>query len=70
MASEGMSPEKCERHARVFEIAAKMAMAEDADREDIRKTARETGMRTLMEDGLAKVAAGITTVEEIFRVVR
>jgi len=48
----------------------KTLVIKDADREDIRKMARETGMRTLMEDGLAKVAAGITTVEEIFRVVR
>ena len=27
-----------------------------------------TGMRTLREDGLAKVRAGMTTLEEVFRV--
>jgi general secretion pathway protein E len=27
-----------------------------------------TGMRTLREDGLAKVRAGLTTLEEVFRV--
>lgn len=35
----------------------------------IRDLAREAGMRTLKEDGWAKVQAGITTVEEVARVV-
>jgi len=35
---------------------------------DLRRAARERGMRTLCEDGLQKVAAGLTTVEEIARV--
>ncbi len=35
---------------------------------DLRVRARENGMRTLREDGLRKVAAGITTVEEVMRV--
>jgi type IV pilus assembly protein PilB len=35
---------------------------------DLRKFAREKGMRTLQEDGLAKIAAGQTTIEEIMRV--
>lgn len=34
----------------------------------IRKYAREHGMRTLREDGLRKVAAGISTLEEVVRV--
>jgi len=34
----------------------------------LRVRAREMGMRTLREDGLRKVAAGITTVEEVLRV--
>jgi general secretion pathway protein E/type IV pilus assembly protein PilB len=33
----------------------------------IRKRARELGMRTLREDGFHKVLAGITTLEEIYR---
>jgi type IV pilus assembly protein PilB len=33
---------------------------------DIRTAAREAGMVTLREDGMAKVKAGITTVEEVF----
>jgi type IV pilus assembly protein PilB len=35
---------------------------------DIGKVAREQGMRTLREDGLDKVRAGVTSVEEIARV--
>ena len=31
----------------------------------LRKRARELGMRTLREDGLRKVLAGITTAEEV-----
>ncbi|MEN6373694.1 MAG: type II secretion system ATPase GspE [Smithella sp.] len=39
----------------------------NADVQQIRETARKNGMRTLMEDGLLKVKAGITTINEIFR---
>jgi len=35
---------------------------------ELRQRARELGMRTLREDGLRKVVAGITTLEEVFRV--
>lgn len=35
---------------------------------ELRIRARELGMRTLREDGLRKVTAGITTIEEILRV--
>ena len=35
---------------------------------DLRRAARASGMRTLREDGLAKAAAGETTIEEIMRV--
>jgi type IV pilus assembly protein PilB len=39
-----------------------------ATREDLEKQAMEQGMRTLWDDGLAKVAAGVTTLEEVGRV--
>ncbi|MCL6538859.1 MAG: Flp pilus assembly complex ATPase component TadA [Acidothermus sp.] len=42
---------------------------ERASAEAIGRVAREQGMVTLREDGLRKVAQGITTLEEIFRVV-
>ena len=35
----------------------------------IEKVAKEQGMRTLRDDGLAKVLAGVTSLEEILRVV-
>jgi len=35
---------------------------------ELRMKARQLGMRTLREDGLRKVLAGITTLEEVFRV--
>lgn len=39
-----------------------------ASGEELRQRAREMGMRTLREDGVEKVKAGITTIEEILRV--
>ncbi len=35
---------------------------------EMREHARELGMRTLREDGLRKIASGLTTVEEVMRV--
>lgn len=35
---------------------------------ELRQQARQLGMRTLREDGLRKAAAGITTLQEVFRV--
>ena len=35
----------------------------------IKKAAREAGMRTLLEDGIEKAAQGLTTLEEVLRVV-
>ena len=37
--------------------------------DEILKVAVEQGMRTLWQDGLEKVASGLTSVEEIMRVV-
>lgn len=35
---------------------------------ELRHAGRDKGMRTLHEDGLQKVCAGITTIEEVMRV--
>ena len=35
---------------------------------DLKRTAIQGGMKTLRQSGLAKVAAGATTMEEILRV--
>jgi type IV pilus assembly protein PilB len=40
----------------------------NASREDIERAALGEGMRTLWDDGLAKVAAGLTSIEELARV--
>jgi type IV pilus assembly protein PilB len=53
-----------------------LAMTEDlaslaarhATREDIEREALQGGMKTLWDDGLAKVAAGLTSIEELARV--
>jgi type IV pilus assembly protein PilB len=53
-----------------------LAMTEDlatlaaskASREDIERAAIASGMRTLWDDGLAKVAAGLTSIEELARI--
>jgi type IV pilus assembly protein PilB len=42
--------------------------ASKAPREEIERAALTTGMRTLWDDGLAKVAAGLTSIEELARV--
>ena len=39
-----------------------------ATREELESQAMEQGMRTLWDDGLSKVAAGVTTLEEVGRV--
>jgi type IV pilus assembly protein PilB len=42
--------------------------AQKATREEIERAAIESGMRTLWDDGLAKVAAGLTSIEELARI--
>jgi type IV pilus assembly protein PilB len=42
--------------------------AQHASREDLERAALESGMATLWDDGLAKVASGLTSVEELGRV--
>jgi type IV pilus assembly protein PilB len=44
-------------------------VVESASSEEMKKVAREQGMLTLREDGLEKVRAGQTSIEEILRVV-
>jgi type IV pilus assembly protein PilB len=42
--------------------------AKKATREEIERAAIDAGMRTLWDDGLAKVAAGLTSIEELARI--
>ena len=50
------------------ESIAQLAVAR-ASREEIEREAITAGMKTLWDDGLAKVAAGLTSVEELARIV-
>ncbi len=49
------------------ESIAQLAVAR-ASREEVERAAMDAGMRSLWDDGLAKVAAGLTSVEELARV--
>ncbi|MEO8289480.1 MAG: GspE/PulE family protein [Gaiellaceae bacterium] len=42
--------------------------AQHASREEIERAAMETGMKTLWDDGLQKVTSGLTSIEELARV--
>jgi type IV pilus assembly protein PilB len=44
-------------------------LAGRAPEQAIRRAARRAGMRTLLEDGIAKAAQGLTTLDEVLRVV-
>jgi type IV pilus assembly protein PilB len=48
------------------EIAA--AAVQHASRDEIARAASENGMRSLWDDGMEKVASGLTSVEELARV--
>jgi type IV pilus assembly protein PilB len=49
------------------ETIAQLAVAR-ASREEVERAAMEAGMRSLWDDGLSKVAAGLTSIEELARV--
>ena len=42
----------------------------EASISEVRRKAIEDGMKTMFEDGLVKVEKGVTTIEEILRVVK
>ncbi|MHB8059468.1 MAG: GspE/PulE family protein [Gaiellaceae bacterium] len=46
-----------------------MLAATKPSHEELRKVAIETGMRTMWDEGMAKVAQGLTSIEELARVV-
>jgi type IV pilus assembly protein PilB len=49
------------------EALAELAVRKSS-RDEIEREAMSTGMRTLWDDGMAKVAAGMTSIEELARV--
>lgn len=60
----------------IFEVLAvsdtikKLIVSPDFDLDRMRALAREEGGRTMFEDGLEKVQLGVTTLEEVLRVIR
>ena len=52
---------------RMTESVASLAV-QHASRDDIAREASRHGMRSLWDDGLAKVSAGLTSIEELARV--
>lgn len=48
--------------------AAHKAILGGADSTTLHNVARQEGMLTLYEDGLRKVAAGVTSLDEVLRV--
>lgn len=50
--------------------AIKKLIVEKADSDVIGKAARDEGMTTMLDDGLEKVAKGVTTIEEVLRVTK
>ena len=51
------------------DVEVRRAVREHADTDTLRELARSQGLRTLHEDGMRKVAAGLTTRDELERVV-
>jgi type IV pilus assembly protein PilB len=52
---------------RMSEEIAALAV-QHASRDDIAKAAAENGMRSMWDDGLEKVASGLTSIEELARI--
>ena len=44
-------------------------VAQNAQRDDLERAAAGAGMRSLWDDGIAKAAAGLTSLEELARIV-
>jgi general secretion pathway protein E len=52
----------------VMDDALRRAVMRHAGMGELEQLAREAGMRTMYEDGIAKALAGETTIEEVLRV--
>lgn len=54
----------------ITEPVRRLIVSSDFSLDGLRRLAREKGMVTMFEDGLRKVERGMTTIEEVFRVIR
>jgi general secretion pathway protein E len=52
----------------VVDDAMQRLILRNADANELRKLARDRGMKTLFQDGSSKIRAGITTLNEVYRV--
>ncbi len=76
--SRGLGCQKCHKTGYlgrfgIYELLvpnedAREAITNGANLQQLRELAKTSGMMTLRSDGLAKVKAGVTTIEEVFRV--
>lgn len=54
----------------ISENVRKLIISREFNLDNLKKLAQSEGMMTMFEDGLKKVERGLTTIEEIFRVIR
>ncbi|MEK7089725.1 MAG: GspE/PulE family protein, partial [Patescibacteria group bacterium] len=54
----------------ITEEVRKLIISSDFNLDTLRHLARSEGMSTMFEDGLRKVERGVTTIEEVLRVIR
>lgn len=54
----------------ISEAARKLIISREFNLDNLKKLAQTEGMVTMFEDGLRKVERGLTTIEEIFRIIR
>lgn len=52
----------------MLDPSAQRVVLDGADAHQLREHARSRGMRTLYEDGLRKVALGLSSMDEVLRV--
>jgi type IV pilus assembly protein PilB len=54
----------------VNDVVRRVIVEPQFDLDALRRAARDAGMRMMFEDGIAKVQLGITTIEEVMRVIK
>ncbi len=52
------------------EVIRKLVISSDFNLDNLQALSRKEGMETMFEDGLKKVERGVTTIEEVFRVIQ
>lgn len=54
----------------ISEAIRRLIISSEFNMDNLKKLARSEGMKSMFEDGLKKVERGLTTIEEVFRVIR